>query len=95
VHSRHKRVAPTSVEHDDPQFLRCLDRSQHLIERHGLELHVAVNCELGFRHVCGFALANQGRDTCGLQAYLGHRYIQPTVGYTELSSDRFKGWWKD
>jgi site-specific recombinase XerD len=43
------------------------------------------------RHACGFALANQGRDTRGLQAYLGHRYIRHTVRYTELSSDRFKG----
>ena len=47
------------------------------------------------RHACGFALANRGHDTRGLQAYLGHRYIQHTVRYTELSSDRFKGWWKD
>jgi hypothetical protein len=47
------------------------------------------------RHACGFALANQGRDARDLQAYLGHRYIQHTVRYTELSSDRFKGWWKD
>jgi integrase len=47
------------------------------------------------RHACGYALANKGYDTRGLQAYLGHRYIQHTVRYTELSSDRFKGWWKD
>ena len=36
------------------------------------------------RHACGFALANRGHDTRGLQAYLGHRYIQHTVRYTEL-----------
>jgi site-specific recombinase XerD len=47
------------------------------------------------RHACGFALANQGHDTRGLQAFLGHRYIQNTMRYTELSSDRFRGWWKD
>jgi integrase len=47
------------------------------------------------RHACGYALANRGFDTRGLQAYLGHRYIQHTVRYSELSSDRFKGWWKD
>jgi integrase len=47
------------------------------------------------RHACGYALANKGYDTRGLQAYLGHRYIQHTVRYTELSSERFKGWWKD
>jgi site-specific recombinase XerD len=38
---------------------------------------------------------NAGRDTRALQAYLGHSNIQHTVRYTELSSDRFKGWWKD
>jgi hypothetical protein len=41
------------------------------------------------RHACGFALANKGHDTRGLQAYLGHRYIQHTVRYTELAADRF------
>jgi len=30
-----------------------------------------------------------------LQHYLGHKNIQHTVRYTELSSDRFIGWWKD
>jgi type 1 fimbriae regulatory protein FimB/type 1 fimbriae regulatory protein FimE len=30
-----------------------------------------------------------------LQAYLGHRSIQHTVRYTELSPDRFKRFWKD
>ena len=42
------------------------------------------------RHACGFALANKGHDTRSLQAYLGHKNIQHTVRYTELSSDLFK-----
>jgi type 1 fimbriae regulatory protein FimB/type 1 fimbriae regulatory protein FimE len=42
------------------------------------------------RHACGFALANKGHDTRALQAYLGHKNIQHTVRYTELSPDRFK-----
>jgi integrase len=46
------------------------------------------------RHACGYALANQGHDTRALQAYLGHRNIQHTVRYTELSPDRFKQFWK-
>jgi integrase len=57
--------------------------------------------ELGFpahphmlRHACGFALANKGHDTRALQAYLGHRNIQHTVRYTELSPDRFKNFWR-
>jgi integrase len=28
------------------------------------------------RHSCGYALANQGRDTRVIQDYLGHRNIQ-------------------
>src|SRR5262245_45426078 len=47
------------------------------------------------RHACGFTLANAGHDTRSLQAYLGHRNIQHTVRYTELSPDRFKTFWKD
>jgi type 1 fimbriae regulatory protein FimB/type 1 fimbriae regulatory protein FimE len=46
------------------------------------------------RHACGFALANKGHDTRSLQAYLGHRNIQHTVRYTELSPNRFKGFWR-
>jgi len=45
------------------------------------------------RHACGFALANKGHDTRSLQAYLGHKNIQHTVRYTELSPDRFKDFW--
>ena len=46
------------------------------------------------RHACGFALANKGHDTRSLQAYLGHRNIQHTVRYTELSPDRIKDFWR-
>ena len=62
-----------------------------MVERAGVE------AKLGFpahphmlRHACGFALANKGHDTRALQAYLGHRNIQHTVRYTELSPGRFK-----
>jgi len=50
--------------------------SARMVERAG------EAAELGFkahphllRHACGFALANKGRDTCALQAYLGHKNI--------------------
>src|SRR5262245_19981338 len=46
------------------------------------------------RHACGYALANRGHDTRALQAYLGHRNIQHTVRYTELSPMRFKDFWR-
>ena len=45
------------------------------------------------RHACGFALANKGHDTRSIQAYLGHKNIQHTVRYTELSPSRFKDFW--
>ena len=61
----------------------------------------AVEAKLGFpahphmlRHACGFALANKGHDTRALQAYLGHRNIQHTVRYTELSPARFRDFWR-
>ena len=46
------------------------------------------------RHACGFTLANKGTDTRTLQAYLGHKNIQHTVRYTELSPTRFKDLWR-
>jgi integrase len=67
-----------------------------MVERAGVE------AELGFkvhphmlRHACGYALANRGHDTRALQAYLGHKNIQHTVRYTELSSTRFKNFWRE
>jgi site-specific recombinase XerD len=46
------------------------------------------------RHACGFTLANAGHDTRSIQAYLGHKNIQHTVRYTELSPTRFKNFWR-
>ena len=66
-----------------------------MVERAGAE------AKLGFkvhphmlRHACGYALANKGHDTRALQAYLGHKNIQHTVRYTELSPTRFKDFWR-
>src|SRR4029450_7395948 len=46
------------------------------------------------RHACGFKLANARHDTRALQPYLGHKNIQHTVRYTELSPDRFRDFWR-
>jgi type 1 fimbriae regulatory protein FimB/type 1 fimbriae regulatory protein FimE len=66
-----------------------------MVERAG------AGAKLGFkahphmlRHACGYALANKGHDTRALQAYLGHRNIQHTVRYTELTPTRFKTFWR-
>ena len=50
---------------------------------------------LMLRHSTGFKLANQGVDTRSLQHYLGHKNIQHTVRYTELSPERFRDFWRD
>jgi len=58
--------------------------------------------EIGFpvhphmlRHSTGYKLANDGHDTRAIQHYLGHKNIQHTVRYTELSASRFKDFWQD
>src|SRR5260370_41184846 len=45
------------------------------------------------RHSTGFKLANQCVDTRSLQHSLGHKNIQHTVRYRELSPDRFRDFW--
>jgi hypothetical protein len=40
------------------------------------------------RHTAGYTLANAGKDTRSIQAYLGHKDIRHTVRYTELSPTR-------
>ena len=47
------------------------------------------------RHACGYKLANEGHDTRAIQLYLGHKNIQHTVRYTNLSAERFTDFWKD
>ena len=65
-----------------------------MVERAGDAAGLAVKVHPHMlRHAYGFALANKGHDTRALQAYLGHRNIQHTVRYTELSPCRFKDFW--
>jgi site-specific recombinase XerD len=66
-----------------------------MVERAGREAKLAFKAHPHMlRHACGYALANKGHDTRELQAYLGHRNIQHTVRYTELSPTRFKDFWR-
>ena len=69
-------------------FARMVERAGEAA-RLGFKAHPHM-----LRHACGFALANKGHDTRALQAYLGHRNIQHTVRYTELSPTRFKDFWR-
>jgi len=45
------------------------------------------------RPACGYALANRGMIP-GRCRHLGHKNIQHTVRYTELSPTRFKDFWR-
>jgi type 1 fimbriae regulatory protein FimB/type 1 fimbriae regulatory protein FimE len=67
-----------------------------MVERAAREANLAFKAHPHMlRHACGYTLANKGHDTRALQAYLGHRNIQHTVRYTELSPTRFKDFWRD
>jgi site-specific recombinase XerD len=62
---------------------------------------IGARAELSFpvhfrmlRHSCGYALANKGADARAIQDWLGHRSITHTVRYTELSTTRFKDFWR-
>ena len=67
-----------------------------MIERAGLQAKLGFKAHPHMlRHACGYTLANKGHDTRALQAYLGHKNIQHTVRYTELSPTRFKDFWRD
>jgi integrase len=57
------------------------------------KLPFPVHCHM-LRHGCGYALANKGHDTRAIQDWLGHRSIQHTVRYTELTPTRFKDFWR-
>ncbi len=63
-----------------------------MVERMGAEAKLGLKVHPHMlRHACGYALANRGHDTRALQAYLGHKNIQHTVRYTELSPTRVQG----
>lgn len=47
------------------------------------------------RHACGYKLVNDGQDTRAIQHYLGHKNIQHTVRYTDLSTNCFMDFWQD
>ena len=69
-------------------FLRMVQRAAEAAKL-GFPVHPHM-----LRHAAGFKLANDGVDTRTLQAYLGHKSINNTVRYTELSPTRFKDLWR-
>ncbi len=47
------------------------------------------------RHAAGYKLANDGQDMKAIQLYMGHRNIQHTVVYMELTSSQFNNFFLD
>ena len=81
-----------TTERGGPMTPKGFNTAMHRIgERAGMPFPVHPHM---LRHATGYALANAGHDTRALQAYLGHKNIQNTVRYTELSSSRFKDFWR-
>jgi integrase len=80
-----ERGGPFTADAVNKQFKRIGARA-------GLEFPVHAHM---LRHGCGYALANAGHDTRAIQDWLGHRSIQHTVRYTELSPTRFKDFWRE
>jgi len=72
------------------------DSFNWMVKRAGqrAELPFQVHAHM-LRHAAGYKLAGDGHDTRSIQDYLGHRNIQHTVRYTELSPTRFKDFWRD
>jgi len=67
-----------------------------IVARAGVAGGIALPCHPHMlRHATGFKLANAGQDTRAIQHYLGHKNIQHAVVYTQLSPDRFNGFWED
>jgi integrase len=58
---------------------------QRAAEVAGLGFHVHPHM---LRHSAGYMLANEGTDTRLIQDFLGHKNIQHTVRYTQLSAQR-------
>ncbi len=73
----------------DSMFRKIVARAGEATEI-GMPIHPHM-----LRHSTGFKLANDGRDTRSIQHYLGHKNIQHTVLYTQLSSERFLELWED
>jgi len=80
-------------ERATPLSIRTIQHTLTQLGEHaGLSFPVHAHM---LRHACGYYLANRGMDTRAIQDYLGHRSIQSTVIYTQLSAGRFNDFFDD
>ena len=72
------------------------DSFNWMIKRAGQKISIPFQVHSHMlRHAAGYKLAGDGHDTRSIQDYLGHKNIQHTVRYTELSPTKFKDFWRD
>jgi site-specific recombinase XerD len=65
------------------------DAIARIVERAGEKAGIGFDVHPHMlRHSAGYMLANEGHDTRLIQSFLGHRNIQHTVRYTQLSAKR-------
>ena len=93
-----KREAPTSpfvfVSERGGPF--TTDSFNWMVKRAGQKADLPFQAHAHMlRHAAGYKLAGDGHDTRSIQDYLGHKNIQHTVRYTELSPTKFKDFWRD
>jgi type 1 fimbriae regulatory protein FimB/type 1 fimbriae regulatory protein FimE len=71
------------------------DAVNRLVKRIGerSELGIRIHIHM-LRHACGYALADAGHDVRRIQDWLGHKSIQHTMRYTELSKAPFRDFWR-
>ena len=91
-------------EYPDTAYLFITERGGPMTDSNVRKMikRAGENANIGFpihphmlRHSAGYKLANDGQDTRAIQHYMGHKNIQHTVRYTELTPARFKDFWKD
>ena len=83
-------ITPTEAEAHLVEIWTAGVETAEIARRLPLPVHPRM-----LRYACGCYLANKGVDTRALQQYLGHRNIQHTVRYTELTLQRFQNFWED
>lgn len=71
-----------------------VDTARKLIKRAGEKagLPFPIHPQM-LRHLTGFKLANDQQDTRAIWHYMGHKHIQHTVRYTELTAGRLDNFW--
>ena len=68
-----------------PKSPLCFFNENFIARKSTVQFWVSMN---------GVIWANEGHDTRAIQDWLGHRAIQHTARYTELSQERFKDFWR-